>query len=209
MTRPNAPRRAAPRIARLGLMWMIGAPLIAFFGVGGILFWIFLPRIGIGQIWVAVAVVLLVVYGLITAAVQRGRARVERIRRNGLPGFATLLEAEGTGVSVNRRPQVRLRLRVEIPGRAPYEVQMREVLPYLALESVGPRRRVPVFVDKADPNSVVIDWSGLSKDDGAASGGPALNPAAERLEKLQDLRRRGLISQAELDEQRRRILEGI
>lgn len=208
MQRPGATRSSSPRIVRLGLMWMIGAPLIAFFGVGGVLFWILLPGIGIGQIWVAVSVVLLVVYGVITTTVQRRRARLDRIRRDGIHGFATVLEAEGTGVAVNHRPQVRLRLRVEVPGRAAYEVELREVLPFLGLEAIGPRRRVPVFVDRDDPDSVVIDWSGLSAA-GPPSGVAVPNALAERLEKLEDLHRRGLISQVERDDQRRRILDGI
>lgn len=202
---------APPRIVRLGLMWMIGAPLIAFFGVGGILFWLFLPKIGIGQIWVAVAVVLLGVYGAITWSVNRRRARAERLLRQGQPGFATILEAEGTGVAVNHRPQVRLRLRVEVPGRAPYEIEIREVLPFLGLESVGPQRRVPVFVDREDPKSLMIDWNGIANV--AVASAPAefesVDAVAARLEKLQTLRRRGLISQAEFDEQRKRVVSDI
>lgn len=205
----NAARTTGPRVVRLGLMWMIGGPLIAFFGIGGAVFWMLAPGIGIGQIWVAVAAVLLIIYGSITASVQRRRAHIERVRRDGLSGFATVLEAEGTGVSVNRRPQVRLRLRVEVPGRAPYEVQLREVLPYLGLESIGPRRRVPVYVDRVDPTSVVIDWDGLQS---SATMGPAAadtDPVAARLEKLQDLHRRGLISELELEAQRQRILDQV
>ncbi|MCC2656411.1 MAG: hypothetical protein K0Q76_1519 [Panacagrimonas sp.] len=211
----NPDRRSAaagaPRIVRLGLMWMIGAPLIAFFGIGGILFWIFMPRIGIGQIWVAVSLVLLAVYGVITWAVRRRWARIERLMRDGLSGFATILEAEGTGVAINHRPQVRLRLRVEVPGRAPYEAEVREVLPFLGLESVGPRRRVPVFVDRDDPKRLMIDWSGVgaaAMTSGTDPGEP-VDEVAARLEKLQTLRRRGLISQAEFDEQRRRTLDRI
>jgi len=202
---------AAPRVVRLGLMWMIGAPLIAFFGVGGVLFWVFLPQIGIGQIWVAVAAVLLAVYGVITLKVNRGRARTERLVREGLPGSATILEAQGTGVAVNHRPQVRLRLRVEVRGRPPYETEIREVLPFLGLESVGRERRVPVFVDRDDPESLMIDWNGVA--DAAVASVPAkvdeADGVAARLEKLQALRRRGLISQAEFDEQRKRIVSDI
>lgn len=210
----NADRKrppTAPRVVRLGLMWMIGAPLIAFFGVGGVLFWIFLPGIGIGQIWVAVAVVLLLVYGAISRWVNKRRARTEQLMREGLAGWATILEAEGTGVAVNHRPQARLRLRVQLPGRAPYDAEVREVLPFLGLESVGRERRVPVFVDRNDPKALVIDWNGVA--DAAVDSGTAKKEAVEgiaaRLENLEALRRRRLISQGEYDEQRRRIMSDL
>ncbi|MGH8518660.1 MAG: hypothetical protein ACREUE_14505 [Panacagrimonas sp.] len=211
-------RARPPRIVRLDLMWMIGAPLIAFFGVGGVLFWIFLPGIGIGPIWVAVAVLLLVIYGVITWSVRGRRQRAERLLREGLPGFARILEAEGTGVSVNHRPQVRLRLRVEVSGRASYETEIREVLPFLGLESVGADRRVPVVVDRENPQQLIIDWSGIA--DAASSATPARpsresaatpdgDDTASRLEKLEFLRRRKLISESEFDTLRRKLLSEI
>jgi hypothetical protein len=203
---------APPRIVRLDLMWMIGAPLIAFFGVGGLLFWIFLPRIGIGPIWFAVSLVLLTVYGVITWSVRRRRRRAEHLLRVGLPGFARILEAEGTGVSVNHRPQVRLRLRVELPGRAPYETELREVLPFLGLESVGPERRVPVVVDPENPQELIIDWSGAASVSAARSAqdsgrpSPASSSVSTRLARLQQLRDAGQITSDEYASQRQRIL---
>ncbi len=192
--------RNPPRVVRLGLMWMIGAPLITFFLVGGLLFWHFMPAIGIGQIWVAVSLLLLGVYGVISWRVGKSRARQARLMAEGLRGTAVVLQAEGTGVLINQRPQLLLRLRVELPGRALYEVEHREIAPYLGLEALGAQRRVAVIVDRDDPQRLMIDW-------GAASiARPAGDVLTTRLEKLKNLHQRGLISDADFDEQRKRVL---
>lgn len=191
---------------------MIGAPIITFFLVGGLLFWYFLPAIGIGQIWVAVSLLLVVVYGAISWKVGKGRARQARLMSEGLRGFATILEAEGTGIAVNHRPQLRMRLRVELPGRAPYEIDHREVVPFLGLESIGPNRRVAVFVDREKPDQLVIDWSGASDIDTRtprASTGGGTDELAARLAKLDKLHQRGLISKTEFEAQRQRLLSEI
>lgn len=203
--------RSPPRVVRLGLMWMIGAPIITFFLVGGLLFWYFLPAIGIGQIWVAVSLLLVVVYGAISWKVGKGRARQARLTSEGLRGFATVLEAEGTGMAVNHRPQVHMRLRVEIPDREPYELEHREILPFLGLESIGLNRRVAVFVDREDPNQLVIDWSAAaqSRPPAAAERGAGTDELAARLAKLDNLHQRGLISKTEFDAQRQRLLSEI
>ena len=107
----------------------IGIPIALFFLIGGIAFWIVIPDVLIGQIWVGVSLLLLLIFG----ALARAGAKAARIRLEGIQGTATLLGMEKTGVYVNEQPQVRLRLRVEAPGLEPYEVEKREVVPMIAL----------------------------------------------------------------------------
>lgn len=213
---PTAP---SSRVARPGLMWLIGGPLFAFFFIGGLLFWWFLPSIGIGQIWVAVSLVQLVIFGAISSRMNKNRAAKERLMKEGLRGMAEVIEVEPTGVMVNYRPQVRLRLRVLLPGKPPYEVEHREILPILGADSLAPQRRVGVIVDKADPKKLMIDWSARIASPapgpvsaaargsvGAADRGQSTGTLAERLEQLKSLRQRNLISETEFETHRQRLL---
>jgi hypothetical protein len=176
----------------------IGIPIALFFLIGGIVFWITIPDILIGQIWVGVSVLLLLVFG----GLARAGARAARIRREGIPGTATLLGMEQTGVYINEQPQVRLRLRVEAPGVEPYEVEKREVVPMIALSSLG-AGPLPVAIDRADKENIEIDWSlaagpmTFSTQDGELISVPPNHPA--RQEVLAVLRRHGLSLSGELD----------
>jgi hypothetical protein len=49
-----------------------------------------------------------------------------------------------------------LRLAVEVPGSAAYEVEVVDVVPHAKSPLVGDR--LPVVVDATDPATVVIDW---------------------------------------------------
>ncbi|HEX2085363.1 MAG TPA: SHOCT domain-containing protein [Solirubrobacteraceae bacterium] len=137
--------------------WIVGAPLLAFFFFGGIVFWVTIPEILIGQIWVAVAVGLFLLYLGIGV---RGRRR-ERLLQQGIRGTATVLGMEQTGVYVNEQPQVRLRLRVEAPEIPAYEVERSEVVPLIALGSLS-GGQLSVAIDPADHDKVVIDWSAVA-----------------------------------------------
>jgi hypothetical protein len=138
-------------------MWLIGGPIIALFLIGGIFFWLTIPEIMIGQIWVAVSVFLILVY-LVIGRFGRGRLRV---LRQGIRGTATVLGMEQTGVYVNEQPQVRLRLRVEAPGMAPYEVERSEIVPMLALGALS-NGQLSVAIDPQDPQNVVVDWGAVA-----------------------------------------------
>ncbi|MGH8518659.1 MAG: hypothetical protein ACREUE_14500, partial [Panacagrimonas sp.] len=85
-------------------------------------------------------------------------AEWRRLEREGERASATVLQVESTNVLINRRPQVRLRLRIEPAGKSPYEVSRLEVVGLG--QSVMPGRRLAVLVDREKPDSLVIDWSG-------------------------------------------------
>ena len=74
-----------------------GFPLVLFFLIGGIVFWITIPDIFIGQIWVAVAVF---VGGVFVFVGRRGAAQA-KLKQTGIPGQAQILEIEQTGVYIN------------------------------------------------------------------------------------------------------------
>src|SRR5438067_2435323 len=107
----------------------IGWFIVAFFLIGGIIFWIAEPGIGIGQIWVAVAVLV----GLIYVAINRRGRQMQQLRQTGTPGQATILEMTQTGVYINENPQVKLKMRIEAAGIPPYELEKKVTVPMIAL----------------------------------------------------------------------------
>ena len=115
-----------------------------------------MPEIGIGPIWVVVA---LLVGGLFVFLGRRSAAN-ERLKREGIPGTAQVLEVEQTGTYVNRQPQVKLRLRVEARGMAPYEVEKRVTVPMIAMGTLSSGRPLNVAVDPNDRDRIAIDWGG-------------------------------------------------
>lgn len=148
----------------------VGWFLVAFFLIGGVAFWIALPWVGIGQIWVVVAVGL----GILYAFMQRRAAKAESLRTAGAPGVAQILEMTQTGVYINENPQVRFRLRIEAQGIAPYEIEKKATVPLIALGMLGSGRPLTVYVDRADHENVFIDWSGGPAGGGAVTAGSGI-----------------------------------
>jgi hypothetical protein len=109
--------------------------------------------------------VLLLAIGLVLW--RRARA-TDRISTAGQPGTARILGVAQTGVFVNRNPQVALDLEVEVLGRSPYRVTVREVVPLVLLNRL--QGTLPIRVDPADPQKVVVQW-GLVGAAGPAGGG--------------------------------------
>ncbi len=84
----------------------------------------------------------------------------DKLIAQGLAGQATVVEAAETGMYVNERPMVKLTLNVMLPGRPPYTIEHREVVPLIALGMITPGSTLPVAVDPVDPHKLAIDWSG-------------------------------------------------
>ena len=135
---------------------MIGWILAGFFLVAGIAFYIVMPEIWIGQIWIAVAVFLIGLYVLMN---MRGD-RMAALRRSGTPATATIQEMTQTGVYINEMPQVRFKLRVQPAGGSAYEMNRTMTIPHIALGSLGIGKTLSAYIDKKDPNNVMVDWYG-------------------------------------------------
>jgi hypothetical protein len=128
--------------------------LAGSFFAGGVYFTIADPGIYIGQIWIAVSLVLAGVYLLMT----RRAERADRLRREGLPGLATILGAEQTGAYLNNQPRVKLRLRVEAEGIAPFEVEKTVTVPMIALGRLSVGSPLRVYLDRENREGFMIDW---------------------------------------------------
>jgi hypothetical protein len=88
---------------------------------------------------------------------QRGYAEAQRIKAQGVPGRATIVGMRQTGVHVNEQPQVELRLQVEDPMYGSRQVTLKEYVPLMMLGVLSSGRPLPVKVDPASPNNVVIE----------------------------------------------------
>lgn len=67
---------------------------------------------------------------------------------------AVVLDVEDTGMTINSDPRVRLRLRVEPEGEAPFEVERKLVVSRLAIPRAG--ERLEVAYDPADPEKLTF-----------------------------------------------------
>lgn len=137
-------------------------------------FWFFLgdmPYAGDGMrltamILGATGVVLLVV-GLLW---MRGAAKKDRISTTGVAGTGQIMGLTQTGMLVNQQPQVELDLLVTIPGRSPYRAKVKEIVPLIMLNRL--QGTLPVRVDPAEPEAVVIQWDQPNPGMGSAAVDP-------------------------------------
>jgi hypothetical protein len=89
---------------------------------------------------------------------SRAAAEAQRIKMQGVPGTATILGMRQTGVQLNEQPQIELRLQVATQMHGPYEVTLKEWVPLMLLGTLSSGRPLPVKVDPANPQHVIIEW---------------------------------------------------
>lgn len=171
----------------------VGWFIVAFFLIGGIIFYITIPQIMIGQIWITVSIGLAGLYMLLTWRANKSG----ELRHRGTQGTATILDMTQTGIYINEMPNVRFKFRVEAPGIEPYEVSQSMTVPHIALGALTTGRPLKVFIDRNDRNKLLVDWMGVSTT-GAFTisnmGGPPVNisnPAAQQ-DVLEALKKHGI-----------------
>lgn len=143
--------------------------------------------------------VVLTIGSLILGGIKQ-QSTVKRVMREGAPGIATVVEIHGTGVRVNKVPQVRLVLQIDLENGKQYQVTRDYVLPFAGY-SLLPGHRLRVFADSEDHENVVIDWNSSQSDAKTTN-----EPASDRLRQLDSLLGQGLISEDEYRTQRQRLL---
>jgi hypothetical protein len=90
------------------------------------------------------------------AEMQREAAVANHLAIHGVPGRAIITAIEDTGMSVNDNPRVELTLEVTIGDEAPYTATHTQVISRIAVAGFQPGATVPVRVDPADPQSLII-----------------------------------------------------
>jgi hypothetical protein len=99
----------------------------------------------------------LVMVGLV---IGRGASATDQILASGVTGTATITGVTQTGMYLNDQPRIKMDLLVALPGRAPYTAEHAEFVPLILLARVQPGATLPVKVDPANPQKVVVDWQG-------------------------------------------------
>ena len=160
-------------IARRGAPWLIGVGVLqvalgVFFviGLGGI------PYAGGGMVFTD-AILLLVGIGLIVGGIVwlRRAADTDRISDTGLTGVGQVTAITQTGTMINHQPVIVIDMLVTVQGRAPYAARVKEPVPLILLNRLG--GSLPVRVDPARPDRVVIQWDRLNDPTAyAAPGAP-------------------------------------
>lgn len=179
--------------------------LIATLMVLGVVFLWARPEPRTMVIWIVAAVFGSGFMWMISRGQYQSAAFAEAMIRDGVAAVATVRRVESTGVRYGSRPQVRLTLEVASPGRATRERVVTEVLPMGI--AAQPGQRLSIYVDPDDDTRWLIDWSAPPPESVHASdpGDPGRNASA-RLELLQSMRDRGLVTPEEYEAQRQRIL---
>jgi hypothetical protein len=113
---------------------------------------------------------------------------------------AVVIEVKDTGTTVNNQPRVRLRLRVQPEGEPPFEVERKLLVSRLAIPRVG--ERVEVAYDPDDRDRFTFRAADLADDVARAPS------RIDELTKLAELRSSGVLTEAEFEAEKRRILAG-
>lgn len=131
-------------VAALFIVLALQIPIVAggFFLTGGIL---------------GIVGIVLIAIGL---RLRGSSAATDQVLQTGLAGQATITGLTQTGMYLNNQPRVKMDLLVQLPGRQPYTVEHSEFVPLILLARLTSGAALPVRVDPADPQKVVVDWSG-------------------------------------------------
>ena len=177
----------------------------AFFVVLGSAACIFEPLlrlVGIGSIGVGFVVI---VIG------YKAAAHRARLLQTGTLGTATILDFTDTGVRYNNNPSMRLKVRIQVPGEAPFEATNMLTVSRFAVPREG--EGYYVLFDPQNPNDFIfaprdrtpLPTSGshqLSSSSTSAGEGDTIG----QLERLAVLRDKGALSPEEFEAQKRKLL---
>jgi hypothetical protein len=228
-----AARGQGGRPGRLGIgttMWFL-----AFVSIGGAI-WLaaFGPAATASGGAEVAAVILAIVFVPLGLApipfALRSRSKQERalhLMTHGKRCYGEVVSVQDTGITINDNPHIKMTVRAEPPGEAPFTIEKRATVSRVSIPRAGDR--CVVFYDPVDPqgkNGITFDPVPGMPIDGREAPAPASMPSSgpdytlayarpgegddddplEKIERLGELRDKGLISQAEFDDQKRRLL---
>lgn len=197
-------------MGKIGMMGWLGVYALGVTALCVAVWWWMRPEPRTMIIVIAGCAFSVLVAGFLMHNMQSQAQAWERMKREGLRASAKVLQVESTNLLINRRPQVRMRLAVSVPGKPPYEMEHVDIVEWG--QSVVPGRELTVYVDRQQPERLVIDWNApLSSMTVAPGPSPSTTGAdvSRRLDELRRLRDRGQISEDEYQAQRQRILSDL
>jgi hypothetical protein len=150
----------------------------------------------------------------------RKKKKVEALFESGSKAVGVVQEVRDTGMTVNDNPRVKMTFRIEpIDGSEPFQAEKTKVVPRVAIPRQGDR--YPVWYDPNDPETwafAIIEndqgresiraqfGDAAATMTGMGNGGAAAGNATERLQKLNELRQSGAISEFEFEDEKAQIL---
>lgn len=201
---------AAPWMTKSSLTLWIGGYAVLAVAVGVLIWWWFRPEFRNMVILVIGCVAAFVIFSGTMWSFYAGHQASVVMKRDGIKGSARVLQVESTNVLINRRPQVRMRLEVKLPGKPAYEQQWTDTIPLG--QAVAPGRDLTVYLDRADGQRMMIDWEApMVVAPAGAPAAPSSSSSASpsvsaRLDELRKLRDDGQISEEEYRAHRERLL---
>jgi hypothetical protein len=126
----------------------------------------------------------------------------------------TVVAVDDTGWTVNDNPRVKMTVRAEPPGDTPFTIEKTAVVSRVEIPRVGDK--CTVFYDPSDPqNKNGITFDAIQNATVSTAAPPASVTdddsldALTKIEKLGDLRAKGLITDAEFEMQKQRLLREV
>jgi hypothetical protein len=95
------------------------------------------------------------------------------VRKNGAPGWAQILAIDPTNMAINDQPVCSFTLEVHPRAGAPYVVKdVREIIDVVYIPQFQPGAKVPVKIDRQDPQKVALDLEAPLEATEAAAAPP-------------------------------------
>jgi hypothetical protein len=155
---------------------------------------------------------------------KRKGAKAMELVQHGKRCTGVVVSVEDTNWTVNDNPRVKITVRAEPEGEAPFTIEKTSVVPRIQIPKAGDK--CVVFYDPSDPqnkNGITFDpVPGMSVPQAQrlatdlasvmqarASAEPGDEDPLEKIEKLGELRDKGLITPAEFEEQKQRLLREV
>lgn len=148
--------------------------------------------------WVVAAVISAAVPAALLGKWSRQADFEHNLKSNGVQASVTILKAQSTNMIVNRRAEVRMLLEIQLPGEPAFQQEVVQLVPFG--QSATPGRLLPAYVDRSDPSRVLLDW------ESAAQASQDRRSTTDRLEELERLHDRGLISESEYQRKREQAI---
>ncbi|MGB8251601.1 MAG: SHOCT domain-containing protein [Anaerolineaceae bacterium] len=121
--------------------------------------------------------------------------------KNGITAEAEVLEVRDTGVTINDNPQVGLLLEVRPSMAATFQTELKTVVSRLQVGQIIPGIKAEVLYDPSDPKRMVLKTIDLSS--------VLVGNSEARLEELNRLRDKGLITAEEYQRKREEIIKAL
>jgi hypothetical protein len=129
--------------------------------------------------------------------------------KNGVTAQARVLKVWDTGVSINDNPQVGMLLEVRDIAGSTFQVQGKTIVSRLNAALVQPGITAEIKYDPEKPKRLEIIQLNISSLPAGTGGSAAPGDTAARLEELNSLRDKGLITPEEYSQKRADILKAL